>query len=629
MQDHSITNRLLSPVWDRLARLIPPTVAPNMLHLISMLLVVQAWYLSVVYSALYPSPVTVAVIVLLSAFYAMNSCAGRHARVLRQHTPLSELFGYAMDNVTTVFLALAFCTLLDVDVAPTVETQWYVVMGAQLVLFTKHLSAQKRASGIRYSVLGGPGEALTVILIFLAGRATVGVDYGPAWLLRAWTALLARLSVWVAWAGAALPFRAEREEFEAFAKSYRAQIGQRLSDGVDELTDAAQARFGFDAAGARRTAREVQDSLERAAEQQFGSYDYRDPVKVAGLSCRVAFYAFFVVALVQVALLGRRGSSLRRQAHYKWTRFALGVCLLLRFIPALLFASARATEADAQECASHARGDGGAGGNQSPFVGLGDRWLTSWLQTEAQAAAAERAAKCAAGAAAVEQSAAAALSLMDVLLDGLFLAMLTTDVALSKMGRRGLHPWMVVMSVACASSHFMAGICVVFYYTTVFADLGHYMNLPLLTPCRNVYCDGVYDLCHIGHKNAFRNALAFGNRLFVGVCNDEDCSQYKRPPIMTHAERCAEVEACKSVTKVIPNAPCFGISKEFLDKHQIHVVAMGQEYVDKWPDPKDDKYYGVPRAMGIARVLPRTPGLSTSELIKRVKAATLDKKSET
>ena len=96
-----------------------------------------------------------------------------------------------------------------------------------------------------------------------------------------------------------------------------------------------------------------------------------------------------------------------------------------------------------------------------------------------------------------------------------------------------------------------------------------------------------------------------------------------------HAECCAEVEACKSVTKVIPNAPCFGISKEFLDKHQIHVVAMGQEYVDKWPDPADDKYYGVPRTMGIARVLPRTPGLSTSELIKRVKAATVDKKSET
>merc|ERR1719247_1940190 len=102
---------------------------------------------------------------------------------------------------------------------------------------------------------------------------------------------------------------------------------------------------------------------------------------------------------------------------------------------------------------------------------------------------------------------------------------------------------------------FMTMTLVVIYYFTVFADICHFMNLPLMSTCRNVYCDGVYDLCHIGHKNVFKNALKFGNRLFVGVCNDEECSVYKRPPIMNHEERCREVEACKHVTKVIPNAP--------------------------------------------------------------------------
>jgi cytidyltransferase-like protein len=155
------------------------------------------------------------------------------------------------------------------------------------------------------------------------------------------------------------------------------------------------------------------------------------------------------------------------------------------------------------------------------------------------------------------------------------------------------------------------------------------MNLPLLTVCRNVYCDGVYDLCHIGHKNLFKRALTNGNRLFVGVCNDEDCSGYKRPPIMTHDERCAEVEACKAVTKVIPNAPCFGITQEFVDKHQIHVVAMGQEYFDKYPNPDDDPYYGYVRKIGIAKGMPRTPGLSTSDLIKRIqKAAPADQRND-
>ena len=107
------------------------------------------------------------------------------------------------------------------------------------------------------------------------------------------------------------------------------------------------------------------------------------------------------------------------------------------------------------------------------------------------------------------------------------------------------------------------------------------MNLPLFTTVRNVYCDGVFDLCHIGHKTLFRSALKNGNRLFVGVCGDADCALYKRPPIMTHAERCNEILGCKAVTKVIQNAPTFGLVEEFLKKHQIHVVCCGEEYIER------------------------------------------------
>merc|ERR1719163_1446819 len=111
--------------------------------------------------------------------------------------------------------------------------------------------------------------------------------------------------------------------------------------------------------------------------------------------------------------------------------------------------------------------------------------------------------------------------------------------------------------------NFLMLFFVVCYYIAVFGDLMTHLNLPLLQVIKNVYCDGVYDLCHIGHKNVFRNALKLGNRLFVGVCGDEDCKNYKRPPIMSHAERAAEVRNCKCVTKVIENAPCFGLTEEF------------------------------------------------------------------
>eukprot|EP00339_Tiarina_fusa_P001143 CAMPEP_0117011542 /NCGR_PEP_ID=MMETSP0472-20121206/9908_1 /TAXON_ID=693140 ORGANISM="Tiarina fusus, Strain LIS" /NCGR_SAMPLE_ID=MMETSP0472 /ASSEMBLY_ACC=CAM_ASM_000603 /LENGTH=562 /DNA_ID=CAMNT_0004714387 /DNA_START=282 /DNA_END=1970 /DNA_ORIENTATION=- len=213
------------------------------------------------------------------------------------------------------------------------------------------------------------------------------------------------------------------------------------------------------------------------------------------------------------------------------------------------------------------------------------------------------------------------IGVADVICDGLFMAVLTSDITLAKMAGRELHPWVVLMSFAATMSHSTILTLVLTYYIAVFADLCAYLNMPLLTTCRNVYCDGVYDLCHVGHKLLFQNALQYGNRLFVGVVGDKDAMAYKRPPIMSHAERCAEVQACKAVTKVIPNAPCFGLTKEFLDFHQIHVVAYGEEYLERYPDPNDDPYYKVPRLMGIARPLPRTEGLSTSDLIRRIQAS--------
>jgi glycerol-3-phosphate cytidylyltransferase-like family protein len=67
------------------------------------------------------------------------------------------------------------------------------------------------------------------------------------------------------------------------------------------------------------------------------------------------------------------------------------------------------------------------------------------------------------------------------------------------------------------------------------------------------------------------------------------------------------------VFKVIANPPGNGLSKEFLEKWNIHVVCCSPEY-----DKEGDHYYKVPRELGMIRVLPRTEGVSTSDLIKRV-----------
>ena len=110
---------------------------------------------------------------------------------------------------------------------------------------------------------------------------------------------------------------------------------------------------------------------------------------------------------------------------------------------------------------------------------------------------------------------------INVICDGLFMSMLTTDMTVGRKAGRDLHPWIVLFAMASLLNNFLCLFLVGFYYLSLFYEISHYTNLPLLSTVVNVYCDGVYDMCHLGHKNAFRNAMKFGNRLFVGVMSDE------------------------------------------------------------------------------------------------------------
>eukprot|EP01103_Thecamoeba_quadrilineata_P006136 TRINITY_DN15861_c0_g1_i1.p1 TRINITY_DN15861_c0_g1~~TRINITY_DN15861_c0_g1_i1.p1 ORF type:complete len:495 (+),score=67.58 TRINITY_DN15861_c0_g1_i1:183-1667(+) len=204
-------------------------------------------------------------------------------------------------------------------------------------------------------------------------------------------------------------------------------------------------------------------------------------------------------------------------------------------------------------------------------------------------------------------------TLLDIICDGLFMSILTTDMIVAKMAKRDLHPWVVIFAMASLFSNFLTLTMVAFYYCFLLYEISSALNLPLFSTFVNVYCDGIYDMCHIGHMKAFENALRFGTRLIVGVCSDEDATPYKRKPIMNTQERCDSVKACRYVHKVVPGAPCNGLTEEFLRDHQIHLVACGEEY-----ERPDDKYYGVPRRLGMTRILPRYQGLSTSELIRRI-----------
>ena len=68
-----------------------------------------------------------------------------------------------------------------------------------------------------------------------------------------------------------------------------------------------------------------------------------------------------------------------------------------------------------------------------------------------------------------------------------------------------------------------------------------------------------------------------------------------------------------TVDEVIPDAPLH-ITEQYMDKHHIGVVAHG----DQSCPMARHTMYAVPIAMGKYTEVPRTDGISTTDLIKRV-----------
>ena len=135
-------------------------------------------------------------------------------------------------------------------------------------------------------------------------------------------------------------------------------------------------------------------------------------------------------------------------------------------------------------------------------------------------------------------------------------------------------------------------------------------------PVVHIYADGIFDLFHHGHAQAFKRAKALFPRshLTVGVASDEDTHRLKGPTVMTCRERAESVRACRWVDAVIEGAP-WVISPKWMDAHGLDYVVH-----DEAPYPGEGvaDVYAEVKAAGRFIPVPRTEGISTTDLIQRI-----------
>lgn len=140
-------------------------------------------------------------------------------------------------------------------------------------------------------------------------------------------------------------------------------------------------------------------------------------------------------------------------------------------------------------------------------------------------------------------------------------------------------------------------------------------QIPVGRPTR-IYCDGIFDLFHVGHSRLLEQVKGFFPEVevIVGVCNDELTVKYKGNVVLTDSERYESVRQNKYVSEVIESAP-WTIDMEFLEKHNIDFVAH-----DDAPYSCGDTLDVYSFAKKINRFIPtkRAQKISTTSIITRI-----------
>lgn len=112
----------------------------------------------------------------------------------------------------------------------------------------------------------------------------------------------------------------------------------------------------------------------------------------------------------------------------------------------------------------------------------------------------------------------------------------------------------------------------------------------------------------------------FGDELLVGLHNDEDIAKNKGPTVMNLAERVAAVNACRFSTLCVPHAP-YVTSIPWISHYGCQYVTHGDDITS---DASGEDCYRFVKRAGRMKIVPRTPGISTTDLVSRMLNITKD-----
>lgn len=127
---------------------------------------------------------------------------------------------------------------------------------------------------------------------------------------------------------------------------------------------------------------------------------------------------------------------------------------------------------------------------------------------------------------------------------------------------------------------------------------------------KTVITFGTFDVLHIGHIKILQRAKEFGDRLIVGISSDAlNYSKKQRNPVYPEQERRDIIAALGCVDEVFIEES-LELKGEYIKKFNADILVMGNDWEGRF-----DEY----KSLCTVTYLPRTEGISTSQLIAEIK----------
>jgi len=121
---------------------------------------------------------------------------------------------------------------------------------------------------------------------------------------------------------------------------------------------------------------------------------------------------------------------------------------------------------------------------------------------------------------------------------------------------------------------------------------------------------GTFDVFHVGHLRILERAASFGSRLVVGVSTDElNICKKGRRPVYHQDERMEIVAALKCVNDVFFEES-LDLKSKYIKDWSADILLMGDDWGGKF-----DHFTNLCEVM----YLPRTPSISTTEVIEKIR----------